>query len=291
MAEQSTRQEAKLVSELNDLLQLDHDAVQAYTIAIENLENESARSTLMEFRADHERHITDLTRVIRQHDGIPLELAHIPTGAFKAAVQRIGAAGNDRSILLAFKANEGQAMEKYRRAARNGHPAEVTELLERNAADEERHYSWVTEMLETMGSGEDTLAGKAESAFERAHGATADMIEGVEERLMARAEGARRMAKEIPERARETAGSGLDRAAEASDRLGDWVERRDGAVGRRAGTAAHQVADSLEGAADYLRTQDFKSMRSDLMHEVDRHPIRSVLIAAAAGFLLGKLLD
>ena len=156
MAEQSTRQEAKLVSELNDLLQLDHDAVQAYTIAIENLENESARSTLMEFRADHERHITDLTRVIRQHDGIPLELAHIPTGAFKAAVQRIGAAGNDRSILLAFKANEGQAMEKYRRAARNGHPAEVAELLanptRQVTTDELRQqYSYVIADLGSMG--------------------------------------------------------------------------------------------------------------------------------------------
>lgn len=291
MAEQSTRQEAKLVGELNDLLQLDHDAVQAYTLAIDHLESEPLRSTLMEFRADHERHISELTRLIRQHEGVPVELAHIPTGAFKLAVQRLGTAGGDRSILLAFKANEGQVVEKYRRAARNEHPMAVGEVLNRNLADEERHYRWVTERLEEMGAGEDTMIGKAEGAFERAHGATANMIEGAEEWVMEGAETVRRAAKEAPDRAMHAAGSGLESAAGAADRIGDWVERRDGAMGQRAGSAAHQVADSLEDAATYLRTQDLGAMRSDLEMQVDRHPIRSVLIAAAAGFLLGKLLD
>lgn len=291
MVERSTQEEVAVVAELNDLLQLDHDAVQAYTLAIEHLTSETLRSTLLEFRADHERHISDLTRLIRQHEGTPLELAHIPTGAFKLAVQRLGAAGGDRSILLAFKANEGQAVEKYRRAAQSDHPAPVMEVVRRNLSDEERHYAWVSETLETLGAGEDTVAGKAERTFERAHGATSDAIEGAEERVMERAESARRTAKELPERAARAAGSGLESAAGAVDRAGSWAERRDGAVGQRAGTAAHQVADSLERAATYLRSRDLSGMRSDLWKQVDQHPLRSVLIAAGAGFLIGKILD
>src|SRR5690606_8019590 len=150
--ERETRSEANLIAELNDMLQLDHDAVQAYTIAIDNLENASYRETLVAFRGDHERHIEDLTRLIREHNGIPLELPHIPTGFFKRAVQRVGAMGGDKMILLAFKANERQVRDKYRRVAMMDHPPEVAEVLRRNAEDEQRHYLWALETLEDLGA-------------------------------------------------------------------------------------------------------------------------------------------
>jgi len=291
MEGRSTPTEADLVAELNDLLQLDHDAVQAYTIAIDNIESETLRSALMEFRGDHERHISDLTRLIREHGGIPLDLAHIPTGAFKAAVQRVGAMDGDKGILLAFKANERQSRDKYRRASEmTGHPPDVVEVLSRNAADEQRHYDWAVSTLESMGAGEDTLVGRAEGAFEAAHEKMADAIEGAERRVMERAEAGRRAVKEAPQRIRTTAGSGLDTAASAIDRVGGWVESRDGAVGGRVGSMAHGLADSLENAADYVRSTDFGAMRADLEEQIRIHPLRAALIAVGAGFLLGRIL-
>src|SRR5690606_21455327 len=80
MAEPRIQSEASLIAELNDLLQLDHDAVQAYGIAIDCVEDERLRETLIAFRGDHERHIDELTELIRAHGGIPIEIAHIPTG-------------------------------------------------------------------------------------------------------------------------------------------------------------------------------------------------------------------
>ncbi len=291
MEGRSTQTETDLIAELNDLLQLDHDAVQAYTIAIDNLESETLRSTLMEFRGDHERHISELTRLIHDHGGMPIDLAHIPTGAFKAAVQKVGAMDGDKGILLAFKANERQSRDKYRRAAGAvGHPPEVTDVLRRHASDEERHYDWATSTLESMGAGEETLVGKAEGAFEQAHEKVADTIEGVERRVMERAEAGRRAIKEAPERMRATAGSGLDAAASAIDRAGNWVESRDGAVGDRVGSMAHGLADSLENAAGYVRSADLKMMRTDLEEQIRDHPLRSAAIAIAAGFLLGRIL-
>ncbi|MFS8641214.1 MAG: FAD-dependent oxidoreductase [Symbiobacteriaceae bacterium] len=138
MAEPRMQTEASLVAELNDLLQLDHDAVQAYGIAIEAVEDERLRETLIAFRGDHERHIDELTELIRAHGGIPIETAHIPTGMFKAAVQRAGAARGDRALMLAFKANERQVRDKYRRHADAPHPPEVRAVLARAAADEEQ---------------------------------------------------------------------------------------------------------------------------------------------------------
>lgn len=290
MAEQSGRSEAGLVAELNDLLQLDHDALQAYNIAIENLEGENLRSTLLQFREDHERHVTELTRLIREHGGIPLELAHLPTGPFKMAVQKIGAMGGDREILLAFKANERQVLDKYRAARAGSHPPDVSSVLELNAADEEKHYDWVVNALADMGVTEDTMVGRAEETFERVHEKAADTIEGVERAAMERVERARRRVKEVPDEMRMQVGSGLDRAASAVDHAGDWVESRDGRVGSRVGHAAHGIADSLEDAADYVRTSDFSTMRHDILREVEQHPLRMALLAMGAGFAVGRLL-
>jgi rubrerythrin len=178
--EQISESDAALTVELNDLLRLDHDAVQAYTLAIKLLENPDYRRQLEVFRADHERHIDELSQVVRSRDGTPLELPHLPSGAFKLAVQAVGAAGGDRAVLLAFKANERQIRDKYRRSARAPHPADVTSVLARAADDESRHYAWALETLEELGVTPDSVTGRAERAFEVVHARAADAMESAE---------------------------------------------------------------------------------------------------------------
>jgi rubrerythrin len=175
--EQMSRSDAALVAELNDLLMLDHDAVQGYTLAIRLLENPAYKAQLQLFRVDHERHIDELSQLIVSRDGAPLDLPHLPSGAFKLAVQAIGAAGGDRAVLLAFKANERQVRDKYRRSARDVHPADVTSVLARAAEDEARHYVWALETLEELGVTADTMTGRAEQAFEVVHARAADAME------------------------------------------------------------------------------------------------------------------
>jgi rubrerythrin len=188
----TTQTEAQLVAELNDLLQLDHDAVQAYGLAIHGIQSPEHRETLTRFRGDHERHVQNLTELIEAHGGIPIQLSHIPTGPLKLAVQAAGNTGGDREVLLAFKSNERQVRDKYRRLADRPHAPDVAEVLNRNAADEERHYAWVTQVLERMGAGSDTAIGRAEAAFETVHARSADMIEGAERAMMTGAERMRR---------------------------------------------------------------------------------------------------
>ena len=178
--EQISESDAALTVELNDLLRLDHDAVQAYTLAIKLLENPDYRRQLEVFRADHERHIDELSQLVRSRDGTPLELPHLPSGAFKLALQAVGAAGGDRAVLLAFKANERQVRDKYRRSARAPHPADVTFVLARAADDESRHYAWALETLEELGVTPDSMTGRAERAFEVVHARAADVMESAE---------------------------------------------------------------------------------------------------------------
>ena len=179
-----TSTDATLIAELNDLIQLDHDAVEAYTIAIDRVRDGSRRESLVAFRADHKRHIEELAALVRARGGLPIELPH-PTGALKLAVQALGALGDDTSLLLAFKAVEGQVRDKYQRASRRlTSPTEVADAVARGAADEAKHYAWVESTLKELGAGSGTLPHGVASAVEGIHKLLADPIERVEREVM-----------------------------------------------------------------------------------------------------------
>lgn len=177
------RSDATIVAELNDLLQLDHDAVEGYTIAIDRLRDAARRETLVSFRADHKRHIEELAALVRARGALPVELPHA-TGALKLAVQALGALGNDTSLLLAFKAVEGQVRDKYRRIAQRRFPPDAADVVTRAAADEERHYAWVEQTLREMGAGAGTLPHDFANAVEQVHRLIADPLEGAARRVM-----------------------------------------------------------------------------------------------------------
>jgi rubrerythrin len=191
-----TTAEPKLLAELNDLLQLDHDAVGAYEVAIEALANPRYKQALQRFKGDHERHIAELGQLITERGGTPLEMPHVPTGVFKLAMQQAGTlAGGDRSVLLAFKANERQVRDKYLRMAEAAEDLVVADVLSRGADDEAKHYGWVVTSLEELGVSSDSMLGRVEEAFETANARVMDATERVERGAMAMAEGVKRVAK------------------------------------------------------------------------------------------------
>lgn len=94
---------------------------------------------------------------------------------------------------------------------------------------------------------------------------------------------------EVERKVREAAGDGLSRAADAALRAGHWAERKGGTASRIV-PPARKTWGSLSEAAEYVRIRELDGMKADLETEVDRHPIRSLLMAAGAGFLFGKIL-
>ena len=170
---------AKLVAELNDLIRLDNDAIAAYTMAIAQLESTTYRETLEGFRRDHERHVRELTELVTAAGGTPAEGPHAGTSLFKAAMQAMGSMGGDRAVILAFKANEGESVDRYRAAAERPHAADVAEVLRRGLRDEEKHYEWAESRLQRLGAGGGSALGRAEAVVEAVHGATAKVVEGI----------------------------------------------------------------------------------------------------------------
>ena len=198
--------DATLVSQLNDLLQLDHDAVAAYKLAIAELDSPRLKSELQGHLGDHERHIEELERHIDRIGGMKMPMPHL-SGVFKLAVQSAVAAGSDRSVLLAFKANEMQVRDKYGRAAEeNDMPVDVRDTVTRAAADERRHYDWAVRSLEQLGAESDDMDVKAARAFAQVHGRSADAMEAVERGAMNMTERARQAVRNDPMKTVLTAG-------------------------------------------------------------------------------------
>lgn len=267
---------AEILEGLNDLLQLDHDAIGAYRIAIEKLENRDWAMQISGYLTDHERHVRELTEAIGGLGGTPMNEPHA-TGPLKQALQSLGGVAGDKGVLMAWRANELQVRTKYDRYASKAvfWPDRVKALIDRNALDEERHYRWVIGVLEEMGA---NVGGGAE--------------EGLANRLrenMGRLDGAREKASGALNDARARAADGLAAAAERLDRAASRQELNGGPKARAA-EAAHRLAGGMDATAGYLRSPDAERLREDFEFRVRESPLRAVLITVAAGFVLGRLL-
>lgn len=216
MRSADNREDTATIAKLNDLLQLDHDAVEAYTIAINMVRDDRYRETLAAYRADHKRHIEELTELVRGYGGLPTEMPH-PTGVLKLAVQTLGAAAGDDALLLAFKAVEGQARDKYARASQDALPPHVAAVIARAHADEDTHYQWVEQQLSARGLGKGTLPHELANIVERVHKTLADPIEAVGRTVM---ENVGNVVGTTRSRGGSAAPSPLDIARALGDRIG-----------------------------------------------------------------------
>jgi uncharacterized protein (TIGR02284 family) len=129
------------VTTLNDLIQLDIDAVQAYRQAIDACEVAEVRESLISFKGDHERHIADLGPVVRGLGGNPpgaKDIKGFVIEGFTAIMSQ-----GDRSALLAMRGNEEITTRRYDAARRANVTADVLQIIEANYQDEVRHLDWI----------------------------------------------------------------------------------------------------------------------------------------------------
>jgi ElaB/YqjD/DUF883 family membrane-anchored ribosome-binding protein len=122
------------------------------------------------------------------------------------------------------------------------------------------------------------------------------------EKATAAAEQAREKASDVAGQARERAGEAVHAATQTVDAQRDTVaggldtvatQLRDRAEtipgGDKTTQLAQTAADRIEGASGYLRQHEVSDMMSDLETVVRAHPTESLVIALAAGFLVGRM--
>jgi len=139
--------ENTLESLLEDLIQLDYDAADAYQAAIDRLENSSYRTRLAEFNRDHLRHSTELGEILSDMGRTPPKEGDMKALLTKGKVIIAGLMG-DEAVLQAMRTNEADTNTAYERAVNfKGLQANTREVLQRGLEDERRHCEWILETL------------------------------------------------------------------------------------------------------------------------------------------------
>ncbi|MGN6110227.1 MAG: DUF2383 domain-containing protein [Kofleriaceae bacterium] len=145
---------AKIIDRLNDLVQLDYDAVHAYAQAIEQIDDLDALDDLQTFRLDHERHIADLGLLIHALGGEPVKTGLDVQGQTIEALTRLRGATGNVGALRAMRSTEKLANRTYEKALHLDLPPQAREVVARNGEDEQLHLTAIEMHLERLTGGE-----------------------------------------------------------------------------------------------------------------------------------------
>lgn len=138
----------KFVERLNNLMMLDHDAVDAYQQAIDRMKSEFCKQKLREFQADHRRHIADLKDCVVRYGGQPKDRRDIK-GFFIKGMTAIQSMMGDEMALVAMRTNEKLTNSEYQKAVDDRTiPEDVAKVLVKNRGDEARHLAWVEQAID-----------------------------------------------------------------------------------------------------------------------------------------------
>ncbi|MDJ0387444.1 ferritin-like domain-containing protein [Roseomonas sp. E05] len=130
---------------VRNLLLLEHDAIAAYEQTIERLENPAYKQQIAAFKSDHDRHVTELTRLA---DSLGTDAPTEGDAKQMLTTGKVALASimGDAAILRAMKSNEEDTVSAYERACEHTEvPAEARRIFEQAAQDERRHRSWMQE--------------------------------------------------------------------------------------------------------------------------------------------------
>lgn len=140
----------EIVNALNDLIEMDHNAIGGYNSAINGLEGHPAiRKTFEGFRADHERHVQELSPFVREHGGEPAKHPGA-MGVLQKGWTEVSKLGGADAILSAMVSNEQTAVKTYEQGATKAFPPEILRVVERGVADERRHLSYCRTQYEAL---------------------------------------------------------------------------------------------------------------------------------------------
>jgi uncharacterized protein (TIGR02284 family) len=135
---------------MNDLIQLDHDAILAYKQAIEKCSDNLARADLVAFQADHQRHITDLSQAVRMMGGQPEGRGRDLKGILLEGLTALRSVSGTLGALRAMRMNEKLTNRSYERALEARLPGAARDVVFRNREDERRHLAAIELHIERL---------------------------------------------------------------------------------------------------------------------------------------------
>jgi len=138
-----------LIKKLNNLIELDYDAIAAYKAAIERLEDTQFKQQLAAFMEDHQNHITALSESVRLEGGNPADGGDLKQILTKGKVV-VAELGGDDAILKAMKMNEDVTNKSYEEMVDEPFQGTIKLIVQNGLADERRHRAWLNATLEQI---------------------------------------------------------------------------------------------------------------------------------------------
>jgi hypothetical protein len=128
---------------LNKLIQIDVDTVCTYREALGHVTDFDVRIDLEAFLNDHERHIMELSGVIRDLGGIPIPVHRDLKGAILEGMTRLRSRGT-LGALRAMRMNEKLTNRSYDKASHLYMPPIGQVIVIENLNDERRHLATIS---------------------------------------------------------------------------------------------------------------------------------------------------
>jgi uncharacterized protein (TIGR02284 family) len=139
-----------ILDNLQKLIQLDVDATHAYDQAIKNVNEQVIKDKLIQFQADHRRHIDLLSAKVLELGGTPPELTSDFKGFIISGFTALRSLTGTKGALEAMETNERLTTSKYEEASKKDFPVDILTIVQSNLADEQRHLSYVREAITTV---------------------------------------------------------------------------------------------------------------------------------------------
>ncbi|HKY19642.1 MAG TPA: PA2169 family four-helix-bundle protein [Vicinamibacterales bacterium] len=136
------------IKALNELIELDYDAIEAYRAAIERIDSQTYKAALNTYCGDHERHTQNVGEVVRALGGTPAQGPDMKKYLTKGKVVIADLVGDDHAILTAMLMNEEVTNKAYEAALKLELGAGARSVVEANLTDERRHRAWIQAQLE-----------------------------------------------------------------------------------------------------------------------------------------------
>jgi uncharacterized protein (TIGR02284 family) len=140
-----------ILDNIEKLIHLDVDATHAYDQAIKNINEQAIKDKLIQFQADHRKHIDLLSAKVLELGGTPPELSSDFKGFIISGFTALRSLTGTKGALEAMETNERLTNTKYEEACKKDFPADILSIIQQNFADEQRHLAFVREALQTVG--------------------------------------------------------------------------------------------------------------------------------------------
>ncbi len=140
---------AKVCDQLNKLIQLDFDAAGTYREALLHIDDATVRSDLHDFLGDHERHVIELTRIVRDLGGTPIEAHRDFKGVILESMTRLRSRGT-LGALRAMRMNEKLTNRSYDKASDVYMPPLGQVIVMENLGDERRHLAAIEAHIDRL---------------------------------------------------------------------------------------------------------------------------------------------